>query len=109
MNAATDERLLATSSTLGRRLMASDAFHFLTVPPSREVAEQNLPRSLRIWFAAEFGEPTLAQRSAWPTIHEGQHLLLSSPTGSGKTLAAFLAIVSRLLGEPSVGLQCLYV
>ena len=91
--------------------MASDALHFLTMPPSREVAESaigGLP-VLREWFAATYGVPTLAQRYAWPVIFNRQHFLLSSPTGSGKTLAAFMPIVHQILAEPAVGLQCLYV
>ena len=49
------------------------------------------------WFAGEFGEPTDAQRAAWPSIAAGKHTLLLSPTGSGKTLAAFLVAIDRLL------------
>jgi ATP-dependent Lhr-like helicase len=89
--------------------MASDAIHYLTAAPSREVAEQALLPTLRAWFASTFGEPTLAQRYAWTTIFHRQNLLLSSPTGSGKTLAAFLPILSNVLTEPVPGLQCLYV
>jgi ATP-dependent helicase Lhr and Lhr-like helicase len=92
-----------------RMPMASDAIHFLTVPPSREVAEQGLLSSLSDWFASTFGEPTPAQRHAWPAIFNRQNLLLSSPTGSGKTLAAFMPILSQLLVEPTTDLQCLYV
>jgi ATP-dependent Lhr-like helicase len=90
-------------------LMASDAIHFLTAAPSREVAEQGLFPSLPAWFASTYGEPTLAQRYAWPTISTRENLLLSSPTGSGKTLAAFLPILSELLAQPTAGLQCLYI
>jgi ATP-dependent helicase Lhr and Lhr-like helicase len=89
--------------------MASGAIHFLTIPPSRESAEQHLLPGLRAWFAATIGEPTLAQRFAWNTISSGQSLLLSSPTGTGKTLAAFLPIISQLGTQQSDGLQCLYV
>ena len=42
--------------------MASSATHFLTIPPSRESAEQHLLPGLRAWFAETIGEPTLAQR-----------------------------------------------
>jgi len=90
-------------------LMASDAIHFLTVPPSREVAEQHLSSGLRTWFASHIGEPTLAQRFAWDTIYHRQNFLLSSPTGTGKTLAAFVPIVNHVIARPSNGLQCLYV
>ncbi|MSQ97432.1 MAG: DEAD/DEAH box helicase [Gemmataceae bacterium] len=89
--------------------MAPEAIHFLTIPPSREVAEQDLLPPLRDWFASTFGQPTAAQRGAWPAILTGQNLLLSSPTGSGKTLAAFVPILNRLITEPTAGLRCLYV
>ncbi len=89
--------------------MASAAIQFLTVPPVRDVAEQDLLPAARDWFTGTYGEPTPAQRSAWPAILSGQHLLLSSPTGSGKTLAAFMPILSQLLAKPSPGLRCLYV
>ncbi len=49
------------------------------------------------WFAARFGEPTDAQRAAWPPIAAGEHVLVSAPTGSGKTLTAFLWALDRLL------------
>jgi ATP-dependent Lhr-like helicase len=48
------------------------------------------------WFGKAFGEPTPAQREAWPAIAGGQHVLVSAPTGSGKTLAAFLSALDRL-------------
>ncbi len=48
------------------------------------------------WFGRAFGEPTPAQREAWPAIAGGQHVLVSAPTGSGKTLAAFLSALDRL-------------
>ena len=89
--------------------MASDAIHFVTAAPAREVAERGLLPSLRDWFASAIGAPTLAQRYAWPAIFSRQHLLLSSPTGSGKTLAAFVPILSEVLAKPTPGLQCLYV
>src|SRR5262249_26647682 len=102
--------MIARNSTLTARMpMASNAIHFLTGAPSREVAEQCLLPPLRDWFASAFSQPTLAQRLAWSTIANRQHLLLSSPTGSGKTLAAFLPILSEQLANPTPGLQCLYV
>ena len=52
------------------------------------------------WFEAAFGEPTPAQRQAWPAIAAGDHVLLSAPTGSGKTLAAFLSALDGLSAEP---------
>lgn len=89
--------------------MASDTIHYLNAVPSRDVAEASLSPGVRRWFASYLGEPTAAQRLAWPAIAAGDHLLLSSPTGSGKTLAAFLPILSTLITEPSSTLQCLYV
>jgi ATP-dependent Lhr-like helicase len=89
--------------------MASDAIQHLTAMPSREVADRGLLPALRDWFATNVGQPTAAQRLAWPSILGGANLLLSSPTGSGKTLAAFLPILSRLLEAPTPGLRCLYV
>ncbi len=55
------------------------------------------------WFEAAFGEPTPAQRQAWPAIAAGDHVLLSAPTGSGKTLAAFLSALDGLSAEPDPG------
>lgn len=55
------------------------------------------------WFRRRFGDPTPAQREAWPKIVAGQNVLVLSPTGTGKTLAAFLAILSRLAGEVAEG------
>ncbi len=89
--------------------MAADLIRLLTVPPSPEVAEQGLPTTLRDWFAAHIGAPTLAQCHAWPTIFAQKHFLLSAPTGSGKTLAAFLPILSEILTRRTDRLQCLYV
>ncbi|MBI2804471.1 MAG: DEAD/DEAH box helicase [Planctomycetes bacterium] len=89
--------------------MAKDAIHFLTIPPSREVAEHGLTPKVRAWFATTFGVPTPAQRCAWPTIALGRNLLLSAPTGSGKTLAAFVPLLNHLLTDSATGLRCLYV
>ncbi len=89
--------------------MAAESIHFLTVPPSREVAEQGLLPDVRDWFAATFGQPTLAQCFAWSAFSNQEHFLLSSPTGTGKTLAAFLPIMNAILAQPADGLQCLYV
>lgn len=61
-------------------------------------AAQFLPIVER-WFASEVGEPTAAQRRAWPRIRAGEHVLVAAPTGSGKTLAAFLAALDGLLRE----------
>ena len=89
--------------------MFADLIHFLTVPPSREVAEQGLHADLCAWFASTYGEPTLAQRYAWPAILGRQSFLLSSPTGSGKTLAAVLPILHEIATNPGDVLICLYV
>ncbi|HZZ78295.1 MAG TPA: DEAD/DEAH box helicase [Gemmataceae bacterium] len=89
--------------------MPLNGLHFLTIPPSRDVAEHGFPPKVRDWFATHFGVPTLGQRHAWPTILDRNHLLLSAPTGSGKTLAAFLPILCQIANTPRSGLQCLYV
>jgi len=54
--------------------MASNAIHILTIPPSREVAEQGLPPALRDWFAPTSGRPHWAQRYACAAILNRQHL-----------------------------------
>ena len=51
---------------------------------------------IRSWFTDQVGQPTHAQRLAWPAIAAGQHVLLTAPTGSGKTLAAFLWAIHQL-------------
>ncbi len=51
------------------------------------------------WFGERYGEPTPAQRQAWPAIKAGKHTLISAPTGSGKTLAAFYAVIDRLVWQ----------
>ncbi|NEG95838.1 ATP-dependent helicase [Bifidobacterium sp. SMB2] len=51
------------------------------------------------WFTATFGEPTEAQREAWPAIHSGANALVIAPTGSGKTLSAFLYAIDRMIRE----------
>jgi ATP-dependent Lhr-like helicase len=62
------------------------------------------------WLERRLGEPTEAQRLAWPTLAAEKNLLLCSPTGSGKTLAAFVPILDRLLNEsPRGGVRCLYL
>jgi ATP-dependent Lhr-like helicase len=50
----------------------------------------------RRWFEASLGEPTAAQRAAWPSIVAGEHTLVVAPTGSGKTLAAFFAALDSI-------------
>nr|WP_236024387.1 ATP-dependent helicase [Bifidobacterium pluvialisilvae] len=53
----------------------------------------------RRWFTATFGEPTEAQRRAWPAIRSGDNVLVIAPTGSGKTLSAFLYAIDRMIRE----------
>jgi ATP-dependent Lhr-like helicase len=57
--------------------------------------------AVRQWFEAALGEPTRAQRAAWPAIARGESTLLLAPTGSGKTLAAFLVALSRVMFDPA--------
>ncbi len=66
---------------------------------SPRAALASLPDPLARWFVQRFGEPTAAQRLAWPALAVGHNLLLSAPTGTGKTLAAFLPILGQLFGE----------
>ncbi len=63
------------------------------------------------WFRDRVGQPTDAQRAAWPAIAGGAHVLLVAPTGSGKTLAAFLAALDRLASGalPGGAVRVLYV
>lgn len=93
--------------------MAKEAVRGLTyrsLPSSSETALAVLIEPVRRWFQSRFGEPTLAQRLAWPALAHGENLLLCAPTGSGKTLAAFLPILGTLLTGPMVcGTRCLYV
>src|SRR5262245_60125162 len=79
-------------------------------PSSAEAALAVLPGPVRDWFVQRFGQPTAAQRSAWPALAAGRNLLLSAPTGSGKTLAAFLPLLAGLLEGPlAASLRVLYV
>ena len=58
------------------------------------------------WFEKTFGQPTPAQKTAWPVIKQGKHTLIAAPTGSGKTLAAFLSSIDDLVRQgtdPSSG------
>lgn len=66
------------------------------------------------WFRKRFGEPTPAQREAWPRIAAGQNVLIASPTGTGKTFAAFLAVLDELTRQQEAGtltdsIHCIYV
>jgi ATP-dependent Lhr-like helicase len=87
------------------------------VPAAAPAALAALPEAVARWFVARFGEPTAAQRLAWPAATTGCHLLLSAPTGAGKTLAAFLPLLGRLISDAQstafrwkrCGLRGLYV
>src|SRR5947209_4763688 len=82
----------------------------LDQPPSAAAAVAVLPEPARLWLAFRIGEPTPAQRLAWPALAAGKNLLLCAPTGSGKTLAAFLPFLGALLtGPPVRGVCCLYL
>jgi ATP-dependent Lhr-like helicase len=66
------------------------------------------------WFRTRYGEPTPAQREAWPRIIAGENVLVASPTGTGKTFAAFLSVLDALArehagGELRDGIRCVYV
>src|ERR1051325_4313896 len=70
--------------------------------------------SVTRWFESRFGNPTPAQRAAWPLIERGSNVLIVSPTGTGKTLAAFLSVLNeRALvqegGTPPHPIFCIYV
>ena len=49
------------------------------------------------WFEETLGQPTAAQKEAWPAIQQGRNTLIAAPTGSGKTLAAFYVSIDRLV------------
>jgi ATP-dependent Lhr-like helicase len=93
--------------------MAADALPLLESldqPPSCATALAALPEPVRRWMGERVGEPTPAQRLAWPVLAAGKNLLLCAPTGSGKTLAAFLPFLGELLtGPPIPGVRCLYL
>ncbi len=50
-----------------------------------------------------FSEPTLPQTLVFPTILEGNNVLLVAPTGTGKTEAVLLPVFSKLVGEKNQG------
>src|SRR4051794_15342037 len=89
---------------------ATGGLEYLGPPSSPQTALATLAEPVRAWFDQKFGEPTPAQRLAWPALAEGKNPLLCAPTGSGKTLAAFLPIISQLLKQPfSSGIPCFSV
>jgi len=49
------------------------------------------------WFEETLGQPTAAQKEAWPAIQQGRNTLIAAPTGSGKTLAAFYVSIDCLV------------
>src|SRR5210317_2104953 len=51
------------------------------------------------WFEETLGQPTAAQKEAWPAIQQGRNTLIAAPTGSGKTLAAFYVSIDRLVQQ----------
>jgi ATP-dependent Lhr-like helicase len=66
------------------------------------------------WFVAKYGQPTPAQRAAWPRIARGENILLASPTGTGKTFAAFLGVLDQLTQKHAAGelcdaIHCVYI
>ena len=72
------------------------------------------PSPVFAWFAKTYGEPTPAQKAAWPRLARGENLLLASPTGTGKTFAAFLGVLDQLARDHASGklrdtIQCVYV
>src|ERR1041384_1255672 len=97
------------------RMVPAALLRFVPLPPSASSALDALAPSVTAGFGHTFGEPTAAQRLAWPALVGGDNLLLCAPTGTGKTLAAFLPIVSALSQTSPVAnasgsaLSCLYV
>lgn len=82
----------------------------LTHPVSTAAALAVLAEPVRTWFTRKLGEPTAAQRLAWPALALRHHLLLCAPTGAGKTLAAFCPLIGQLLTESlEQGVRCLYI
>ena len=79
------------------------------VPQHTPTDSALLTEPARTWFRDRIGEPTSAQRLAWPVVAAGENLLLCTPTGSGKTLAGMLPVVDRIRAERRTGLACLYI
>ncbi len=84
-----DDATIAAASTVSASACLSDEAH--------------------TWFRTRYGQPTAAQRLAWPIVAGGESLLISTPTGSGKTLAGILPILDRIRTERRTGLQALYI
>src|SRR5215510_3343354 len=105
-------RLGAAGPRGTKRMEATTEPPLEVVPPctSDETALAALPAPVRAWFVQRFGQPTAAQRAAWPILANGRNLLLSAPTGTGKTLAAFAPLLGELLTlPPTVSVRCLYL
>ena len=66
---------------------------------------------IRNWFYSRFESPTSIQKAAWPSIANGDHVLVSAPTGSGKTLTAFLWSLNQLFSNqwPTGTTSVLYI
>src|SRR5689334_3809025 len=58
---------------------------------------------IQSWFNSRFTGPTEPQAKAWPSIREGEHVLIAAPTGSGKTFAAFLSAIDSLFRQAVKG------
>lgn len=69
-------------------------------PRAAEVSDEEvasvLAAEVRSWFLGSFPGFTPPQRQAVRHLHDGHHVLVSSPTGSGKTMSAFLAAINEL-------------
>jgi ATP-dependent helicase Lhr and Lhr-like helicase len=113
---AASPRPIATMTPMD--VSTSDGIAFADVaPPATALAA--LPHTVASWFARRYGEPTVAQRIAWPVFSAGHNLLLSAPTGTGKTLAAFLPLLGEMFEDLSAprspwncltrSVRCLYV
>src|SRR4051812_22279125 len=83
------------------------------LPLSIDGALNLIVPALRSWWKKQFPEsPTTGQRLAWPSILQGQNILLSAPTGTGKTLAALMPVYQEFLVQRdprSSGVKCLYL
>jgi len=67
------------------------------------------PRLLEAMQELGIEEPTPPQLEAIPVVRQGLNTLIVAPTDSGKTEAALLPILDAIIGEPSTGIQLLYI
>jgi ATP-dependent Lhr-like helicase len=58
---------------------------------------------VREWFGSAFDAPTEPQARGWPSIRNGDDVLIAAPTGSGKTLAAFTLALDDLVHRAAQG------